>query len=78
MQFDILLSLFALVFSISAMVDASPIRCPDSKRDAILRGDIAPESCCSYGICKNTVVVAMVEGQTEENLGSALRYNTKR
>lgn len=29
------------------------------KVDAILKGDMAPEECCSYGVCKGGVVVAV-------------------
>ncbi|CAJ2500577.1 Uu.00g034300.m01.CDS01 [Anthostomella pinea] len=64
-------------FSLTGLTSASPVRCPDSKRDAILRGEIAPEYCCSYGICKNDVVVAMDRDETIQHPGSALRYNTK-
>ncbi len=28
-----------------------------STRDAILRGDLSPEACCSYGICLGDVVI---------------------
>ncbi|KAI6088143.1 hypothetical protein F4821DRAFT_95978 [Hypoxylon rubiginosum] len=63
-----------LVFSMLGA--ASPIRCPDSKRDLILNGAMPAEECCSYGVCKNTVVVAM--GQEEKPLSSAVRYNERR
>ncbi|KAG9255971.1 uncharacterized protein F5Z01DRAFT_672613 [Emericellopsis atlantica] len=33
--------------------------CPDAKVDAILRGDLGPEACCSYGKCKGGVVVSV-------------------
>ncbi|KAI0882149.1 uncharacterized protein GGS22DRAFT_48391 [Annulohypoxylon maeteangense] len=60
---------------LGAFVNASPILCPDSKRDLILRGTMAAEECCSYGVCKNTVVVAM--GPAEESKSSAIMYNTR-
>ncbi|KAK3396386.1 hypothetical protein B0T20DRAFT_269637 [Sordaria brevicollis] len=46
------------VFSLIAMVSARPIVCPDHKRDAILRGDLPKEACCSYGKCLGDVVIA--------------------
>ncbi|KAL6876567.1 hypothetical protein J3F83DRAFT_407361 [Trichoderma novae-zelandiae] len=33
--------------------------CPDAKVDAILRGDMDPSVCCSYGQCKGDVVVSV-------------------
>ncbi|TLD03729.1 uncharacterized protein PgNI_11724 [Pyricularia grisea] len=51
-------AIFAAIV-VSATVPGSPVVCPDEKRDAILRGDLSPEACCSYGVCKNTVVVRM-------------------
>jgi len=33
--------------------------CAEWKVDAILKGDMAPEECCSYGVCKGGVVVAV-------------------
>ncbi|KAL7791334.1 hypothetical protein V8C37DRAFT_159909 [Trichoderma ceciliae] len=33
--------------------------CPDAKVDAILRGDMDPAECCSYGKCKGDVVVSV-------------------
>ncbi|KAI2604689.1 hypothetical protein GGR54DRAFT_450431 [Hypoxylon sp. NC1633] len=76
MQFDILLPIIAALSLLGALAGASPIRCPDSKRDAILRGSMPAEECCSYGVCKNTVVVAM--GEAEQPLSSAVKYNTRR
>jgi hypothetical protein len=34
-------------------------RQPQSKRDLILKGELPPEACCSYGRCLGDVVVAM-------------------
>ncbi|KAI0384154.1 hypothetical protein F5Y04DRAFT_278157 [Hypomontagnella monticulosa] len=76
MQFNLLLSLITTFSLLGALGFASPIRCPDSKRDLILSGAMPAEECCSYGVCKNTVVIAM--GRSEEPLSSAVRYNTKR
>ncbi|PTB68847.1 hypothetical protein BBK36DRAFT_1112845 [Trichoderma citrinoviride] len=33
--------------------------CPDALVDAILRGDMDPAACCSYGQCKGDVVVSV-------------------
>ncbi|OTA99398.1 hypothetical protein M426DRAFT_16478 [Hypoxylon sp. CI-4A] len=76
MQFDLLLPVFMALSLFGAMVEASPILCPDSKRDLILSGAMAAEECCSYGVCKNTVVVAM--GKAQEPLSSAVKYNERR
>ncbi|KAH8129842.1 hypothetical protein FP744_10006922 [Trichoderma asperellum] len=35
--------------------------CADAKVDAILRGDMDPSECCSYGNCKGDVVVSVGE-----------------
>ncbi|TLD29074.1 hypothetical protein PspLS_04184 [Pyricularia sp. CBS 133598] len=51
-------AIFAAIV-VAGTVPGSPVACPDDKRDAILRGDLSPEACCSYGVCKNTVVVRM-------------------
>ncbi|KAF4449452.1 hypothetical protein F53441_7314 [Fusarium austroafricanum] len=55
----------------SALVMASPIGpissispngpCPDSKVDAILKGDMDASACCSYGKCKGDVVISVGE-----------------
>ncbi|KAK0617993.1 hypothetical protein B0T17DRAFT_495456 [Bombardia bombarda] len=45
--------------SSSSPVSASPISCPDLKRDAILKGELPKEACCSYGRCLGDVVIAM-------------------
>ncbi|KAI1397005.1 hypothetical protein F4819DRAFT_103462 [Hypoxylon fuscum] len=73
MQFNFIIS---LILTFSLLGAASPIRCPDSKRDAILSGAMPAEECCSYGVCKNTVVIAM--GRAEEPDSSAVKYNEKR
>ncbi|POS78812.1 hypothetical protein DHEL01_v202801 [Diaporthe helianthi] len=49
-------AVFAAVL-LGSMASASPVPCPDSKRDQILMGKLEPEACCSYGICKGDVVV---------------------
>ncbi|ROW14188.1 hypothetical protein VPNG_04204 [Cytospora leucostoma] len=57
MQFQFTIpALLAAVF-LGSMASATPIACPDSKRDQILMGTLAPEACCPYGICKGDVVV---------------------
>ncbi|KAI2603878.1 uncharacterized protein GGS25DRAFT_438859 [Hypoxylon fragiforme] len=76
MKLNPLLSTVTALTLIGALAQASPIRCPDSKRDAILRGALPAEVCCSYGVCKNTVVIAM--GRAQEEFSSAVRYNDKR
>ncbi|RBR11806.1 uncharacterized protein FIESC28_08845 [Fusarium coffeatum] len=60
---------FTLVFAASAaFVTASPIArssisptgpCPESKVDAILKGEMDASECCSYGKCKGDVVVSV-------------------
>ncbi|KAK0666159.1 hypothetical protein QBC41DRAFT_156263 [Cercophora samala] len=57
MRFPSLLA--ALAVMASSMVAARPIVCSDLKRDLILKGDLAPEACCSYGRCLGDVVIAM-------------------
>ncbi|KLU81324.1 hypothetical protein MAPG_00415 [Magnaporthiopsis poae ATCC 64411] len=59
MQCRFLISAALAVLSIGSTVLATPIMCTDDKRDAILRGALAPEACCSYGRCKGQVVIAM-------------------
>ncbi|KAI1137120.1 hypothetical protein F5Y05DRAFT_414283 [Hypoxylon sp. FL0543] len=76
MQFNLLLPIVTVFSVLGALVQASPIRCPDSKRDLILSGAMPAEECCSYGVCKNTVVIAMARAQ--ENQSSAVMYNAKR
>ncbi|KAL0935361.1 uncharacterized protein CTRU02_209952 [Colletotrichum truncatum] len=55
MQLYAILTAAATVFSLSAMVQARPLPCPDLKRDLILSGQASPEICCSYGTCKGDV-----------------------
>ncbi|KAK7430293.1 hypothetical protein QQZ08_003269 [Neonectria magnoliae] len=54
---------FLLVAAAASMVAAAPITpngpCPDAKVDAILKGEMDPSECCSYGVCKGDVVVAV-------------------
>ncbi|KAI1378692.1 hypothetical protein F4677DRAFT_375796 [Hypoxylon crocopeplum] len=76
MQFNFILPIVTVLSLLGALANASPIRCPDSKRDLILSGTMPAEECCSYGVCKNTVVIAM--GQAEKPLSSAVRYNERR
>ncbi|KAK6820601.1 hypothetical protein PG990_012587 [Apiospora arundinis] len=57
MRFNLILSAITATLSFGGFVQASPIRCPDSTRDAILKGDTPPEQCCSYGKCKGEVVI---------------------
>ncbi|CAM1504339.1 Fc.00g019300.m01.CDS01 [Cosmosporella sp. VM-42] len=33
--------------------------CPDAKVDAILKGEMDPSECCSYGRCKGDVVISV-------------------
>ncbi|KAL0469005.1 hypothetical protein QR685DRAFT_555130 [Neurospora intermedia] len=53
MKFQLLVAL-----SFIATASARPIVCPDAKRDAILKGDLPKEACCSYGRCLGDVVIA--------------------
>ncbi|KAF2969680.1 hypothetical protein GQX73_g3911 [Xylaria multiplex] len=48
------------------------------KRDAIIANRLAPEECCSYGVCLKDVVVAMSVDDALEMKGSALRYSDPR
>lgn len=49
-----------MVVSLRAvLVTATPIACSELKRDLILKGELPPEACCSYGRCLGDVVVAM-------------------
>ncbi|KAK4680863.1 hypothetical protein QC764_102495 [Podospora pseudoanserina] len=57
MRLPSLLAVWAIVAS--SMAVARPIVCPDLKRDLILKGELAPEACCSYGRCLGDVVIAM-------------------
>lgn len=57
MRFQYILSALAGMLATGALVDASPMRCPDSIRDGILKGEIAAEKCCSYGKCLGDVVI---------------------
>ncbi|TRX96451.1 hypothetical protein FHL15_002723 [Xylaria flabelliformis] len=58
--------------------NTSPMRCPDHKVDEIIANRLAPEECCSYGVCLNDVVVAMSVDDALEMKGSALRYSDPR
>ncbi|KAI1333546.1 hypothetical protein F5Y15DRAFT_421707 [Xylariaceae sp. FL0016] len=77
MQLGFILSAVVATLSFTGLATATPMRCPDETRDLILKGILPPETCCSYGFCKNDVVVAMHEWQARNNPGSALRYNTR-
>ncbi|KAJ4271608.1 hypothetical protein NW762_000313 [Fusarium torreyae] len=57
-----------LLAAFATMTTAAPIvqssispngPCPDSKVDAILKGDMDASECCSYGRCKGDVVVSV-------------------
>ncbi|KAM7207735.1 hypothetical protein V8F20_002002 [Naviculisporaceae sp. PSN 640] len=59
MQLHLLLpSLLAAISFGQSLVSATPIFCPEWKRDAILKGDMPKEACCSYGKCLGDVVIA--------------------
>ncbi|KAK1767091.1 hypothetical protein QBC33DRAFT_559219 [Phialemonium atrogriseum] len=47
----------AAALPLVTLVSATPIYCSDIKRDLILKGDLPPEACCSYGKCSKGVVV---------------------
>ncbi|KAH6634252.1 hypothetical protein B0J18DRAFT_461440 [Chaetomium sp. MPI-SDFR-AT-0129] len=49
-----------VAFLASSLVAATPISCSQYKRDLILKGELSPEACCSYGRCLGDVVIAMV------------------
>ncbi|KAK4202493.1 hypothetical protein QBC40DRAFT_42707 [Triangularia verruculosa] len=51
--------LAAWAITVSSLAMARPIVCSDLKRDLILKGELAPEACCSYGRCLGDVVIAM-------------------
>ncbi|RYC55346.1 hypothetical protein CHU98_g10862 [Xylaria longipes] len=46
--------------------------------DEIIANRLAPEECCSYGVCLNNVVVAMSVDDALGMRGSALRYSDPR
>ncbi|KAL2136627.1 hypothetical protein VTI74DRAFT_2656 [Chaetomium olivicolor] len=56
MRLECFLTVISLVCNMTA---ATPIACSDLKRDLILKGELPPEACCSYGRCVGDVVVAM-------------------
>ncbi|KAK3329458.1 hypothetical protein B0H66DRAFT_526845 [Apodospora peruviana] len=58
MRLQFLLPPLIAAFSLgnSLLVSASPVACPDLKRDAILKGELPKEACCSYGKCLGDVV----------------------
>ncbi|PMD12255.1 hypothetical protein NA56DRAFT_501018 [Hyaloscypha hepaticicola] len=48
----------AMVFvSTFSIITATPVPCTDRIRDQVLKGELAPEACCSYGVCKGEVNV---------------------
>ncbi|POR38017.1 Uncharacterized protein TPAR_01750, partial [Tolypocladium paradoxum] len=53
----------ALATSPALTVAGAPVGptgpCPAAKVDAILKGEMDPSECCSYGICKGDVVVSV-------------------
>ncbi|KAK0731418.1 hypothetical protein B0H67DRAFT_479409 [Lasiosphaeris hirsuta] len=59
MRSQLLLPPFLAVVSLGTLVASTPIYCPDLKRDAILKGDLPKEACCSYGRCLGDVVISM-------------------
>ncbi|KAH8157329.1 hypothetical protein CIB48_g10915 [Xylaria polymorpha] len=67
-----------MIMSLTKLGYSSPMRCPDHKRDGIMTNRLAPEECCSYGVCLNDVVVAMSVEDALELKGSALRYSDPR
>ncbi|KAI1739239.1 hypothetical protein F4680DRAFT_151500 [Xylaria scruposa] len=78
MQFNFLVSTLIITISLIRPGYTSPMRCPDHKVDAIIANRLAPEECCSYGVCLNDVVVAMSVDDALEMKGSALRYSDPR
>ncbi|KAH6900299.1 hypothetical protein B0T10DRAFT_554834 [Thelonectria olida] len=52
-----------LLAAATSMVATAPIGpngpCEDAKVDAILKGEMDPSECCSYGTCKGDVVVSV-------------------
>ncbi|KAH6853608.1 hypothetical protein B0I37DRAFT_409762 [Chaetomium sp. MPI-CAGE-AT-0009] len=49
----------AVTLAAGNLATATPIACSEWKRDLILKGELPPEACCSYGRCVRDVVVAM-------------------
>ncbi|KAI0474776.1 hypothetical protein F4859DRAFT_78944 [Xylaria cf. heliscus] len=78
MQFNFLISTLATILFLTNLGYTSPLRCPDHKRDGIMANRLAPEECCSYGVCLNDVVVAMSVEDALELKGSALKYSDPR
>ncbi|GAB1310281.1 Hydrophobin [Madurella fahalii] len=60
MRLNPLFIILALAGNLNHLATATPISCSDLKRDLILKGELPPEACCSYGRCLGDVVVAMV------------------
>ncbi|KAE9368786.1 hypothetical protein N431DRAFT_428538 [Stipitochalara longipes BDJ] len=51
------LAIAMVVFSTFSTVFATPVPCTDRIRDQVLIGELGPEACCSYGVCKGDVNV---------------------
>jgi len=51
------LAVAMLFISTFSVVTATPIPCTDRIRDQVLMGELGPEACCSYGVCKGDVNV---------------------
>ncbi|KAK4465508.1 hypothetical protein QBC42DRAFT_13637 [Cladorrhinum samala] len=64
MQLSTVFTALAMAAGLAAALPAnrhlSPKACTDLKRDLILKGELAPEACCSYGRCLGDVVIAML------------------
>ncbi|KAF4125109.1 hypothetical protein GMORB2_3948 [Geosmithia morbida] len=46
------------VTAFTSLVSAAPMIGP-AKVDAILKGEMDPSECCSYGVCKGDVVISV-------------------
>lgn len=61
MQFGLGISMrvavVGILFGMASMVISTPIPCSDATRDLVLRGDLDPSACCSYGVCIGDVNV---------------------
>ncbi|KXX80469.1 hypothetical protein MMYC01_202909 [Madurella mycetomatis] len=59
MRLKPLFAILSLAGGLNQLATATPISCSDTKRDLILKGELPPEACCSYGRCLGDVVIAM-------------------
>ncbi|CAD6501558.1 BgTH12-01809 [Blumeria graminis f. sp. triticale] len=52
-----LVSIICILLQSPIITSATPVSCSERTRDLVLRGDLDPSACCSYGMCKGDVNV---------------------